>query len=117
MFALGKQIFFHQTRERKKSASVPDSESPVNLHLAQSPAAEQFVGDYERMQALRGRIDALLPRLAAAEKTQGQLLQQIALDDLKQQKEMNEKYLVESRFALARIYDSQLKGPGPGEQK
>jgi hypothetical protein len=26
-------------------------------------------------------------------------------------KELNEKYLVESRFALARIYDSQLRGP------
>ncbi len=94
----------------KGSPDGPDTEAPVALQLAQNPGAEKFFGPYERMQALRTRIDALMPQLAAAEKTQGELLQNIALDDLEKQKTVNEKLLVESRFALARIYDSQLKG-------
>jgi hypothetical protein len=92
------------------AADAPDAESPVALQLAQSPGADKFVGTYERMQAVRARVDALLPQLEAAEATQGKLLQDIALADLLRMKEMNEKYLVESRFALARIYDSQLRG-------
>ncbi|MDR3416198.1 MAG: tetratricopeptide repeat protein [Nevskia sp.] len=81
----------------------------VQLQLAPSPGAEQFVGAYERMDALRAKIDALLPQLATAEKAQGKLLQDVATDDLQRQKVLNEKYLIESRFALARVYDSQLK--------
>ena len=99
------------------SPDGPDAEAPVALQLAQNPGAEKFFGAYERMQALRTRIDALMPQLAAAEKTQGELLQNIALDDLEKQKTVNEKLLVESRFALARIYDSQLKGPSEGDSK
>jgi tetratricopeptide (TPR) repeat protein len=98
----------------KGSADAPDAESPVALQLAQSPAADKFVGPYERMQALRARIDALAPRLSDSENIQAKLLQDIALDELLHMKEMNEKYLVEARFALARIYDSQLRGPDSG---
>ena len=99
------------------SPDGPDSEAPVSLQLAQSPGADKFVGAFERMQALRARIDTLLPQLAADEKTQGVLLQDIAIDDLEKQKTVNEKLLVESRFALARIYDSELKGPTTGNSK
>jgi len=99
------------------SPDGPDSEAPVPLQLAKSPGAEQFVGPFEHMQVLRTRIDALLPQLAAAEQAQGTLLQNIALDDLEKQKTVNEKLLTESRFALARIYDSELKGPNTGDSK
>ncbi len=93
---------------------APDAETPVALQLAQSPGADKFVGPYERMLAVNARIDQLLPQLAAAEVAESKVLQGIALNDLLQMKEMNEKYLVESRFALARIYDSQLRGAGTG---
>ena len=99
------------------SPDAPDAEAPVSLQLAQSPGAEQFVGPFERMQSLRTRIDTLLPQLAQVEQTEGTLLQDIAIDDLEKQKVLNEKYLVESRFALARIYDSQLKGQAEGDSK
>lgn len=99
------------------SPDAPDSEAPVSLQLAQSPGAEQFVGPFERMEALRTRIDTLLPQLAQVEKVEGGLLQDIAIDDLEKQKILNEKYLTESRFALARIYDSQLKGQAEGNSK
>ena len=99
------------------SPDGPDSEAPVSLQLAQSPGADKFVGAFERMQALRARIDTLLPQLAADEKSQGVLLQDIAIDDLEKQKTVNEKLLADSRFALARIYDSELKGPTTGNSK
>jgi len=99
------------------SPDGPDSEAPVSLQLAQSPGAEKFVGAFERMQAVRARIDTLLPQLAADEQTQGTLLQNIAIDDLEKQKTVNEKLLADSRFALARIYDSELKGPTTGDSK
>ena len=86
-----------------------DLGSPLNLRIAASPAPEQFVGAFERMQALNGRIDALLPQLQEAENQQRVLLETMALDDLQRQKDLNEKYLSESRFALARLYDSQPK--------
>lgn len=98
----------------KGSPDAPDAESPVALQLAQSPAADQFVGPYERMQVLRGRVDSLLPQLRSTENIQAKLLQDIALAALLRMKELNEKYLVESRFALARIYDSQLRGADTG---
>jgi hypothetical protein len=96
------------------SPDAPDAETPLALQLAQSPGADKFVGPYERMLALGKRIDAMMPQLAAAEVAQGKVLQDIALNDLLKMKEMNEKYLVESRFALARIYDSQLRGADTG---
>lgn len=86
-----------------------DSGAPLSLQLASAPAAEQFVGPFERMQALIGRIDTLLPQLQDAEKQQRAILETMALDELQRQKDQNEKYLAESRFALARLYDSQPK--------
>lgn len=86
-----------------------NSGSPLNLQIAASPAAEQFVGAFEHMQALNSRIDALLPQLEEAENQQRILLETMALDELQRQKDQNEKYLAESRFALARLYDSQPK--------
>lgn len=93
---------------------APDAETPVALQLAQAPAADKFVGPYERMLSINTRIDQLLPQLAAAEVGAARVLKDIALNDLVKMKEMNEKYLVEARFALARIYDSQLRGADTG---
>jgi tetratricopeptide (TPR) repeat protein len=90
---------------------------PVNLELAQSPAGDQFVGTFEKMQALSARIDALLPQLAAVEQTQRTLLQGVAVNGLEKQKALNQKYMVETRFALARVYDSELKAPEQGDAK
>jgi predicted negative regulator of RcsB-dependent stress response len=86
-----------------------DTGAPLNLQMASAPAADQFVGPFERMQALTGRIDALLPQLQQAEQQQRAFLETMALDELQRQKDQNEKYLAESRFALARLYDSQPK--------
>ena len=89
---------------------APQPDAPVALQLATSPSADRFVGPYERMDTLRKRIDALLPQLAAAEAAESKLLQDVAMTDLERQRVLNEKLLTEARFALARVYDRQLKG-------
>ncbi len=91
-----------------------DAESPVALRLAQSPGADKFVGPYERMQVLRARVDALVPRLSDSENIQAKLLQDRPPSDEPLEKhEGRERETTWPRraFALARIYDSQ---PGAG---
>jgi hypothetical protein len=91
--------------------TVAPGSAPVALHLAPAPTADRFVGAFERMQALRERIDQVLPQLAEMEKAEGAKLQEVALASLEQKRALNQKYLADTRFALARVYDSELRGP------
>jgi tetratricopeptide (TPR) repeat protein len=104
------QMANHLSGASDSEAEAPPPESPVALRLSGSPSAGNFVGAYERMDTLRHRIDALLPQLAAAETAEGKMLQDVAMTDLERQRGLNEKLLSEARFALARVYDRQLKG-------
>ena len=85
-----------------------DPGAAVPLKLAAAP--QRFDGPYEKMKSVQDRADLLLPKLAAVELAQRAVLETLALNDLDAQKALNHKYLVESRFALARVYDQQLKG-------
>jgi tetratricopeptide (TPR) repeat protein len=95
--------------------------SDANLPAAGNPPAAirldermpLFDGPYERMQAVAERIDALRPQLDANANALAKILQGIAERDLGAQKKINEKYLIEARFALARVYDRGT----PGDQQ
>ena len=78
------------------------------LQLAEMPG--NFRGTYERSQALRGRLDNLSGQVAVAATEQARLLQSMSLQELEAQKKQIERYMVESRFALARLYDRQRRG-------
>jgi len=78
------------------------------LELAAAPA--RFDGPYERIQSLKSRVGNLREQLALAGNSQAQLLQQMAVQELEGQRKQIERYLVEARFALARLYDRQQKG-------
>ena len=67
-------------------------------------------GDSEKVEALKSRLGALQKSLADANEQQNKILQTLAINELTGQKKMIEKYLVEARFALARLYDRQMKG-------
>jgi hypothetical protein len=99
------------------ASGAAGAEPPVALHLTQNAGSAPYAGIPERMQQLRSRIDTLLPPLAAAEKSQGLMLQKIGISDLEKQKADNQKYLADTRFALARVYDSELKSPAAGDSK
>lgn len=85
------------------------------LKLAESPGGGAFFGTYERIGDLRKRLAALRPNLAKAGDQQGRLLQRLGTVELKAQKDQIEKYLVEARFALARLYDRQPAASDPDE--
>lgn len=82
---------------------------PMPLTLARTPA--RFNGPYERIQRLRAVKDKLREQLAIAGGEQAKLLQAMAMAELQSQKQVVDKYMVEARFALARLYDAELKKP------
>ena len=84
---------------------------PLALRLTE--AMPKFDGPYERMQALAARIDALRPQLETLAERQSKLLEVVAMRELESQKKINEKYQVDARFALARIYDKAPRGEAP----
>lgn len=61
--------------------------------------------------ALRSRLERLAPRITQNGVAQNQVLETISLKELAGQQEQIEKYLTEARFSVARIFDSQMKGP------
>jgi tetratricopeptide (TPR) repeat protein len=81
---------------------------PMGLQTLLPPA--KFEGRLEQLKPLRARIEALQPRARAIGATQDQLLEAISTRELDGQKQTIERYLTEARFAVARIYDRQMKG-------
>jgi hypothetical protein len=55
-------------------------------------------------------VTNLRAQLTAAGNEQARLLQEMALIELDGQKRQIERYLIEARFALARLYDRQKRG-------
>lgn len=81
---------------------------PLELRTLAPPAT--FEGRSEQLRPLRSRIEALRPRIVTVANAQDDLLEVISLKELEGQKAVIERYLTEARFAVARIYDRQLKG-------
>lgn len=81
---------------------------PLRLTLANTPP--RFNGARERSAELRQRVENLRGLLGNAANEQSAVLQEIAQRELAGQKKQVEKYLVEARFALARIYEDRIKG-------
>ena len=59
----------------------------------------------ERVAGVRPRIDILQARVDAAMAEQRAFLQDIAVEELRAQRERLQTYTVQARFALAAIYD------------
>lgn len=78
------------------------------LRLADPP--QRFNGPIERARAAQQRLASLREQMALVGGEQSKLLQDMALTELEGQKRQIERYLVEARFALARLYDRQRKG-------
>jgi tetratricopeptide (TPR) repeat protein len=97
---------------RYDDAIAADKPSTMPLKLG---APKRFDSQWEKLQAMRARLDALRPLVDSAYAEQGRLLQDMAATELEGQKKQIEKYLVEARFALARLYDKQLKGELNGQ--
>ena len=71
---------------------------------------QRYRGIWERIPELRARMDAMRPPLMQAGNDHSEYLQGLALKELEGQRRQVERYMVEARFAVARIYDRQIKG-------
>ncbi len=89
------------------AGAAGEEPKPPLLRLADAP--ETFDNEIERIAALKARVVELRPKVKAAENAQAKVLERVALDELAGQRKQTEKYLVEARFALARIYDRPLR--------
>lgn len=88
------------------SAKIEQSPPPAP-ELRASVVPAKFEGPYERLQSLKQRVDGLAKPLADARTEGARQLRKLAFDELTAQKRTIEKYLVECRFALARLYDRE----------
>lgn len=75
--------------------------------LKLSDIPEKFDGPYERLQSVKARAVKLGPLLNSAARESAAQLRKMALDELEAQKSQVDRYLVEARFSLARMYDRE----------
>jgi len=92
------------------SPETTEAQVPLALKLADTPP--RFTGPREVSAELRRQLDDLRPRVAAAGGMQSDVLRAIANKELDGQKKVFDHYLIESRFALARIYEGRVKEVG-----
>ncbi len=93
------------------TAPPPAGNDPsLALRTSGAPAAGAFIGVYERLDVLKARAASLLPKVQSVTERQAKMIETLALSNLADQRRVTEKYLIEARFALARIYDQQIKG-------
>ncbi|MDX1648780.1 MAG: hypothetical protein R3263_02900, partial [Myxococcota bacterium] len=76
-----------------------------SLEGAQQAARARFAGFDTRIDALAGRIDALLPRVTDALEAQGRRITAMADEALVERQDAVTRRLAQARFALARLYD------------
>jgi len=68
-----------------------------------------FEGFDKRIEALRGRILALLPRIDTARDNASGHLQRLALKELETRRQRLTSYRLQARYALARSYDQVVQ--------
>ena len=86
------------------------------LRTADTVTPASFSGFDTRIVDNKARIQELLARTETTHLAQGKLIEQIAVRELKKQKERIDTYIVQARFSLAQTYDSALvagKGTAP----
>jgi hypothetical protein len=75
---------------------------------------DKFAALTERIEALRPRAESLRESAQLALLRQQQFLQEIAVEELRAQRERLNTYMVQARFALASIYDRAAARVEPG---
>ncbi|HSW11919.1 MAG TPA: hypothetical protein VLI06_03695 [Solimonas sp.] len=92
------------------TGALPKAPLPLAPLAVSSTPQGGFNGPYERTQVLKKRVANLRDVSSQLSEQQSQLLTEIAVKELQGQQRQIEKYLVEARFALARLYDRAQKG-------
>ena len=92
--------------QQQTEAALADARAH-DAHLAQAERDEpaHFEDFARRIAELEARLDVLTPRVAALSTEQQAALQEIAITELKAQKERLAAYTAQARFAVAQLYD------------
>jgi len=90
-----------QTEEALADARAHDE----SLARAQRDEPARFQAFAQRIAELDARLNVLTPRVAALAKEQQGALQEIAITELKSQKERLAAYTAQARYAVAQLYD------------
>lgn len=75
------------------------------LAQAQRDEPARFEQFAQRIAALQGRLQGLIPRVAALTREQQGVVQDLAVAELVRQKERLAEYTTQARFAVAQLYD------------
>jgi len=95
-----------------KRKIVDTVEEQRQLNVALGTVRAGFAGYDTRIDALRARILALLPRIEQARGKTGNGLQQLALAELETRQQRLVSYRSQARYALARSYDQLSRTDG-----
>jgi len=80
-----------------------------HVNLAAVYAPRNANGPFERMASVRNVIEQMRPRISGMSVDAAKQLEAEAIRELNGQKKQIERYLVEARLAVARIYDRESK--------
>jgi chromosome segregation ATPase len=104
--------------ERRELKDLDKSLAEANNRWLRVQQARQIAptttGDFAaRIALLQARMSTLRANLARESTAQGDLLGQIAVDELQAQQQRIKDYEIQARFALATIYDRAADAPRP----
>jgi len=92
-------------QKQTEGALVDARANDERLARAQRDEPAHFEEFARRIAALQARLDVLMPRVAALGTEQQGALQEIAIVELKSQKERLAQYTAQARYAVAQLYD------------
>ncbi|HEY9024306.1 MAG TPA: hypothetical protein VIP05_08405 [Burkholderiaceae bacterium] len=92
-------------QKQTEDALLAAREHDEDLARAQRDEPARFEDFARRIAELDARIDVLRPRVAALSQEQQGALQEIAITELKAQKERLAAYTAQARYAVAQLYD------------
>jgi tetratricopeptide (TPR) repeat protein len=113
-----KSRLWEAEKQIKELGNLISETSRNNQHVtdALSDVKMGFNGFDTRIETLRGRIQALLPRIDIAREDASGNLQQLALEELEIRRQRLASYRLQARYALARSYD-QVSQKHEGEEQ
>jgi len=82
-----------------------------NLQQANLDAPSGFGIFDQRIAGQKSRIKSLTAQTESTLITQGKQLEYLAVNELEQQQQRVDAYIIQARFALAQTYDSALEQP------
>jgi chromosome segregation ATPase len=92
-------------QKQTEDALATARQRDADLDKAQRDEPARFEDFARRIAELDARIDVLMPRVAALSQEQQGALQEIAITELKAQKQRLAAYTAQARYAVAQLYD------------